>query len=97
LIAGIIVIAHPVFGLNFLTLALGVYLVAVGIARLFDKEKRTWARVAGAIGIVLGIIVLIYYATLSAWLIGLIVGINIVLGGIISTGVGRDIKKALQA
>jgi uncharacterized membrane protein HdeD (DUF308 family) len=95
LIAGVFVIAHPLFGLNFLTMLVGIYLAGTGIARLFGKDRPMWTRIAGAFGIILSLIVFASLSTISAVLIGLLVGLNILLDGIITMRVGTDIKQSV--
>ncbi len=92
--AGVLVIAQPIYGLNFLAILIGLYLLATGITRLFGKEKPLWTRTGGVVGILMSIVVFVNLSTISAPLIGLIVGINIIMDGIVTVRTGTDLRKA---
>ena len=73
LLVGILLIRHPVQGVTFVALLLGLWLVTVGVVRLvtaFDREEhRGWHIVAAVIEIIAGIVIVsspnIGYATLA--------------------------------
>lgn len=96
IIAGALVIAQPLYGLTFLGALIGIYLLATGIARLFGYGRKGWTRVGGVIGIILGIIVLAQLPAISAALIGVLVGINILIDGILTTSTGMELRRVAQ-
>lgn len=92
--AGALVLAHPIFGLTFLTLALGIYLIASGIARLSVAGRSGWQIFSGILGIVLGALVLAGWPSTSAVIIGLFIGVNILVGGISAITMGSRLRRA---
>lgn len=94
--AGLLVAAQPSIGLNILAAIVSIYLLATGIARMFGTEKKFWTRVGGAIGIILGTIILLRLSTVSAPLIGWLVGINIFINGMITVAAGNELKNAIR-
>jgi len=82
LIAGILVIARPDYGLNFLAALIALYLIGTGAVRLFSTTVTNWTKIGGIIAFALGLYVLVRLSAVSATLIGVIVGINIIISGI---------------
>ncbi len=83
-IVGIALIRHPVKGVTFVALLLGIWLVVIGAVRLiaaFDSdEDRAWRFAVGLVELAAGIVIVaspdIGYATLA-----LLVGISLLLNG----------------
>jgi uncharacterized membrane protein HdeD (DUF308 family) len=96
LVAGALIIAHPLFNLAFLTLLLGAYFIGSGIARLFESRESSWMVASGILGILLGIIVLAGWPGTSAFTIGLLVGINVLAGGIATTVFGTKLQQRIE-
>lgn len=94
--AGILAIANPLFGLAFLTVIIGAYLLGTGLARLFGSGRTGWTRIGGAAGILLGIVVFSSISTISAGLIGLIVGLNIIIDGVLTTDAGMNLRRSIR-
>jgi len=90
--AGVLVIASPQAGLSFLAALIAIYLIVTGLSRLFGKERALLTRLGGILGMVLGIVVLVQLSTISAPLIGLLVGVNILIEGILTIVSGRDLS-----
>jgi uncharacterized membrane protein HdeD (DUF308 family) len=97
IVAGALVMAHPLYGLAFLSALIGIYLLGVGIARLFGAGNKGWTRVGGIVGIIFGIYVLAQLSTISAALIGVLVGISILIDGIITTNAGMKLRSMVSA
>jgi len=95
-LAGLLVIGHPLFGFAFLGALVGLYLIAAGITRFFEPRKTGWPIASGITGIVLGLIVLASSPAVSAGVIGLVVGINLVLGGIMTMRTSSAMRMALR-
>lgn len=89
IIAGIILLAQPVRGIYALTLVIGVYFLAEGVATIMYalehrrelSERWAWLLVAGIVDIVIAFIIISGLPGSAAWAIGLLVGINLVFGG----------------
>lgn len=87
LAAGLIFVTQPVAGALALTWLIGLLLVASGIVRII-VGARTWSDggwlllVAGVFGIIAGAIVFSGWPDKGLWLIGLLLGIDLILHGV---------------
>lgn len=89
LIAGIILIAQPVQGILTITFVIGVYFLAEGVATIMYalqhrskmSESWGWMLASGVIDILVAFIIISGWPGTAAWVIGLLVGINLVFGG----------------
>jgi uncharacterized membrane protein HdeD (DUF308 family) len=87
--AGIILLAQPVQGTLTLTIVVGVYFLAEGVATImYALEHRrelsgrwSWLLVAGLMDIFIAFIVISGLPGSAEWAIGLLVGINLLFGG----------------
>jgi uncharacterized membrane protein HdeD (DUF308 family) len=87
--AGIILIAQPVQGTLTLTIVVGVYFLAEGVATvMYALEHRreltgrwSWLLVAGLMDIAIAGIIISGLPGSALWAIGLLVGINLLFGG----------------
>lgn len=89
LAAGIVILAFPTQALVSLTFILAIFFVAEGAGRLaFAWQMRHsgggwgWLALSGLLGVVLGIVIVAALPKTSTWVIGLLVGINLLLYGI---------------
>lgn len=87
ILAGALVIAHPLAGLNFLTLLMAFYFVFDGVDRfllagkLQGVEGRGWVYIGAFISVLLGILIFVQWPLASAWAVGVFAGIHILMGG----------------
>jgi len=96
---GLVVAFHPSGSLNVIAVLLGILLVLSGIfhlVRVFDRDEqhRTWLGIAGALLIVIGV-VLIRHIHLTTAIIGLMIGITWIVQGLawlISGLSGRSVR-----
>jgi uncharacterized membrane protein HdeD (DUF308 family) len=87
--AGIILLARPVQGTLTLTIVVGAYFVAEGVATImYALEHRrelsgrwSWMLVAGLMDIVISSFIIAGLPGSALWAIGLLVGINLLIGG----------------
>jgi uncharacterized membrane protein HdeD (DUF308 family) len=87
--AGIILLARPVQGTLTLTIVVGAYFVAEGVATImYALEHRrelsgrwSWMLVAGLMDIVISFFIIAGLPGSALWAIGLLVGINLLIGG----------------
>src|SRR6266568_1974489 len=87
--AGIILLAKPVQGTLSLTIVVGAYFLAEGVATIMYalehrrelSERWSWMIIAGLPGS-------------AEWAIGLLVGINLLFGGASMVGVALAVRKA---
>lgn len=83
-VIGILLIRHPVGGVLFVALLIGIWLVAIGVVRFFeafDSDRRAWGIVVALIEIAAGVVIVatppIGFATLA-----LLTGIAFIANGI---------------
>jgi uncharacterized membrane protein HdeD (DUF308 family) len=87
--AGIILLAAPAQGTYALTLVVGVYFLAEGVASIMYalehrrelSERWSWMLIAGIVDIVIAFIIIAGLPGSALWAIGLLVGINLLFGG----------------
>ena len=88
--AGIILLAQPVQGTATLTIVVGVYFLAEGVATILYalehrrelSERWSWLLVAGLVDIVIAGLIITGWPDSAMWAIGLLVGINLLFGGV---------------
>ena len=93
--AGIILLARPVQGTLTLTIVVGAYFLAEGVATImYALEHRrellqrwSWLLVAGLMDILIAFFIIAGLPGSAAWAIGLLVGINLLFGGASMIGV----------
>jgi uncharacterized membrane protein HdeD (DUF308 family) len=89
IIAGAILLAQPVQGVYALTLVIGAYFVAEGVATIMYalehrrelSERWLWLLIAGIFDILISFMIISGLPGSAEWAIGLLVGINLVFGG----------------
>jgi uncharacterized membrane protein HdeD (DUF308 family) len=87
--AGIILLTRPVQGLFTLTLVVGVYFLAEGVASIMYalqhrkelSDRWSWMAFSGAMDILIAFFIISGLPGSAEWAIGLLVGINLVIGG----------------
>ena len=88
LVVGFFLILHPQRGLATLTLLLAAYFVVEGVvelilyARLRRGHRAGWFLWDGLITLVLGLFIWTHWPISSAWVLGTIVGISLLVSGI---------------
>jgi len=88
-VAGVILLAQPVQGIYTLTLVIGVYFLAEGVATIMYalehrrelSERWMWLLVSGIFDILISFIIISGLPGSAEWAIGLLVGINLLFGG----------------
>jgi uncharacterized membrane protein HdeD (DUF308 family) len=89
-VAGIVLIAFPASGALSLTLVVIVFFAIEGVATIMYalEHKRElsgrwgWMLVSGVVDLFLAAVILAGFPVSAAWAIGLLVGINMMFGGI---------------
>ena len=95
-IVGVLLIRHPIAGVEFVAILIGLWLITVGIIRFatafYEYSHRFWHGLAGLLAMLAGIVVIvdtnIGYATLA-----LLIGIGFIANGIGMTALGWDLKE----
>ena len=87
--AGIILLTRPAEGVLTLTVVVGIYFLAEGVATIMyalqhrkELSKRwSWMAFSGLMDILIAFFIISGLPGSAAWAIGLLVGINLVIGG----------------
>ena len=93
--AGLILLAKPVQGTLTLTIVVGAYFLAEGVATIMYalehrrelSERWSWLLVGGLLDILIAAMIIAGLPGSAEWAIGLLVGINLVFGGATLIGV----------
>ena len=99
-IVGVLLIRHPVQGIVFVALLIGIWLIVVGVIRFvaaFEAlEHRGWKMIAGLVELIAGIVIVsnpnIGYATLAV-----LVGIAFIVNGMGMLGLGWNMHAVRRA
>ncbi|MFC3865936.1 HdeD family acid-resistance protein [Alcaligenes aquatilis] len=100
LFAGLIAISNPLVGATVLTLVFGAFLIASGAFRLwiwFQNRAQAgggWMAFSGLITLAAGLIIAAGWPGNSVWILGLILGIDLLTQGWASLLVGMAIKRS---
>jgi len=92
--AGILLLIWPITGALSLTLVLGAFFIVEGVASImYAVEHRSqltgrwgWMMVSGIIDLILAGIIIAGWPGTAAWALGLLVGINLLFGGVALIG-----------
>ena len=88
-LAGMILLARPVQGVLTLTIVVGAYFLAEGVATImYALEHRreltgrwSWLLISGLVDLVISFLVITGLPSSAEWAIGILVGINLLFGG----------------
>jgi uncharacterized membrane protein HdeD (DUF308 family) len=88
-VAGIILLAQPVQGTLTLTVVVGAYFLAEGVATIMYalehrrelSERWAWLLVAGIMDLLIAAVIIAGLPGSALWAVGLLVGINLLFGG----------------
>src|SRR6266566_2410489 len=100
--AGLILLAQPVQGVLTLTIVVGAYFLAEGVATImYALEHRrelsgrwSWLLVAGLMDILIAFLIISGLPGSAEWAIGLLVGINLLFGGATLIGMALAARNA---
>jgi uncharacterized membrane protein HdeD (DUF308 family) len=101
-LAGLILLAQPAQGTLTLTIVVGAYFLAEGVATImYALEHRrelsgrwSWMLVAGLMDILIAIIIIAGLPESALWALGLLVGVNLLFGGAALIGVALAARSA---
>src|SRR5258708_15439111 len=99
--AGVILLAKPVQGILTLTIVVGAYFLAEGVATImYALEHRrelparwSWLLVGGIMDLLIAFIIISGLPCSAEWAMGLLAGINLLLGGATLIGVALAARK----
>jgi uncharacterized membrane protein HdeD (DUF308 family) len=89
LVAGIVLLAQPVQGTLTLTIVVGAYFLAEGVATIMYalehrrelSQRWSWMLVAGVMDLLIAAVIIAGLPGSALWAVGLLVGINLLFGG----------------
>jgi uncharacterized membrane protein HdeD (DUF308 family) len=88
LLCGVLVVAHPILGLGFLTILLAVYFFADGFMKLVGAfsfaAHRMWFVFSGLLSFLLAYLIWINWPFSGGWAVGILVGVNFIFTGILA-------------
>ena len=101
-LAGLILIARPMQGVLTLTIVVGAYFLAEGVTTIMyalehrreSSERWSWLLVSGLMDILISFLIISGLPGSAEWAIGLLVGINLMLGGASLMGMALAARKA---
>lgn len=103
LIAGFIAMTNPVLGASFLTLLFGATLIGTGALRLWiwfnNRSQRGWQWVAfsGVVTVLVGLLIAASWPGNSAWILGLLLGLDLLFHGWTLFFVGLNLRDRHKA
>ena len=98
-IAGFVTFENPLLAAALLTLVLGASLVASGIMRIilaFSMKRETpwiWVALSGIITLLLGLLILAHWPINSVYILGLLLGIDLIIAGAGWIGIGLGLRR----
>lgn len=102
-IAGILLLTYPLGGLITLTFVLAMYFLLSGLFKIIlsvtSRRSTTnwgWMLFSGILALVLGVLVWMAWPYDSLWFIGLLVGIDLVIGGFSLAAMGVSAHEMAQ-
>ena len=100
---GVYLILHPVLGVVSLTLVLASLFLVEGILNiiLFFKMRpaggRSWVLVDGIVTLLLGLMIYMQWPSSSAWAIGILVGVSMIISGVTRVMLSLALRKLTTA
>jgi uncharacterized membrane protein HdeD (DUF308 family) len=99
--AGIVLLARPAQGVLTLTIVIGAYFLAEGVATIMYalehrrelSERWSWMLFSGVLDILISAMIITGLPGSADWAIGLLVGINLVFGGASLIGMALAARK----
>ncbi|MFA5159052.1 MAG: DUF308 domain-containing protein [Candidatus Omnitrophota bacterium] len=94
LLCGVLVMAHPILGLSFLTILLLIYFFTDGLVKItaafYFAAYRGWFIINGFLSFLLAYLIGSNWPFSGGWAIGVLVGINFIFTGIMALAVGEE-------
>lgn len=97
---GVYLIAHPALGVASLTLVLASLFLVEGILNIafFFKVRSvqgsSWLLIDGIVTLLLGLMIYLQWPSSSAWAIGTLVGVSMIMSGVTRVMVSLAVRKA---
>ena len=101
-VIGLVLLANPVAGLASLTLAISIYLAVKGVLELFlagwirRAHGAGWLFVDAAVTLALALMIAASWPSAAEWVVGTVVGINILFSGLARLNLARAVRVIVQ-
>jgi uncharacterized membrane protein HdeD (DUF308 family) len=101
LLAGLFLLAHPLFASGLLTIMLAIYFILDGIGELAagfkvrPAEGWGWLLFGGIVSILLGLMIWSQFPLSGLWAIGILLGIKLFFIGLIMVTAGSSIRSVV--
>ena len=101
--AGVYLIMHPALGVASLTLLLASLFLVEGVLNivLFLRMRAvggsTWVLLDGIVTLLLGLMIYLQWPSSSAWAIGTLVGVSMIISGVTRVMLSLTVRKAAAA
>ena len=98
LVAGLIMVARPLYGVGVLTIMLAAYFIVDGLFEIIGSFQLKpaagwgWGLFGGIVSLALGIMILRNLPEASAWVIGILVGVKLFFAGMMMITVGSTVR-----
>ena len=102
MLAGLVLLARPMQGVLTLTIVVGAYFLAEGVATILYalehrrelSERWSWLLIGGAMDIIIAGLIIAGLPGSAEWAIGLLAGLNLMFGGCTLIGMALAARKA---
>ena len=100
IVCGLLMIAHPLMGLGFLTLLVAAYFLVHGFCEILEAFQLKpasgwgWEMFSGIVTVLLGILIWRQWPLSGAWAIGVLVGIHVLMSGWAAIMLGTATRSA---
>lgn len=97
---GLYLVVHPVVGVASLTLLLGSLFLVEGILdivlffRMRSLRGSSWVLIDGLVTLVLGLMIYMQWPSSSAWAIGTLVGVSMIISGVTRVMLSMAVRRA---
>lgn len=98
IVAAVILLSHPLFLANTLTMLLAIYFIVDGIAELVagfrakPETGKTWLELGGIVSILLGVVLWMQLPFSGDWALGILFGVKLIFVGIIIVSGVRPVE-----
>lgn len=104
ILAGLLIAFRPLAGAVAITLLISAYLFVDGVSHLglgMDQRKRAaprwaWVLAIGVLDILLSVALVLMGPVVDSVLVGIVAGVDLVIGGIVLIGLGRGVEAATR-
>lgn len=100
LAVGAVLLFYPITGVISLTLLIGAFFFATGVVRVLlalrirPNDQWGWIMVSGVLALILSALILLAWPRAAGWIIGLLVGVDLIFAGWGAVALGLAARRA---